>query len=133
MLVVIVTMLFTMSTTSSAETYSGTCGDNVTWEYEPETRTLYLMGTGKMKNYDLFSEAPWNEYSNNIVKAHIEGVENVGNYAFYGCESLETVVMSEHIQTIGCCSFYGCKSLEKLTIPSSVTVIEDEAFYGCSV
>ncbi len=132
--VTIITVLFAVTPMYTvASDYSGTCGENVTWEYVPETRNLYLMGTGDMNNYGLFSEAPWSEYSKHIGRVIVGGLNNIGDYAFYGCESLEFLMISDCIETIGERSFYGCKSLERITIPPSVTVIEDEAFSGCSV
>ena len=44
------------------------------------------------------------------------GVTEIGNNAFEGCESLESVNIPEGV-TIGEDVFDGCKSLESITIP----------------
>ena len=61
-----------------------------------------------------------------------EGVTKIGDYAFYGCESLASVVIPSSVTEIDDDAFYGCKSLSSVVIPSSVTKIGRGAFYGCS-
>ena len=47
-----VLMVFSiMPITASAETYSGTCGDNLTWTFDEGTSTLTIAGTGEMYSY----------------------------------------------------------------------------------
>ena len=51
--------------TASAATYSGTCGDNLTWEYDSATYTLTISGTGTMYDYP-HNKRPWESYEDNI-------------------------------------------------------------------
>ena len=60
------------------------------------------------------------------------GVTEIGKYAFEGCESLTSVVISEGVTEIGESAFEDCKSLTSVAIPSSVTIIGEMAFFGCS-
>lgn len=39
------------NTKASAATYSGTCGDNLTWTFDDETGELVISGTGAMYDY----------------------------------------------------------------------------------
>lgn len=55
----------------------------------------------------------------------------IGNYAFSGCSSLTNVNLSKRITSIGSFAFYGCSGLTSIIIPSSVTAIGNKAFYGC--
>ena len=58
---------------------------------------------------------------------------SIGDYAFYGCDSLTTVTFEEgsNLESIGEHMFYNCDSLESITIPSSVTSIGEYAFRDC--
>ena len=58
------------------------------------------------------------------------GVKNIGKYAFYGCDDLKNVIISEGVLIIGVDAFYGC-TLSHIIIPKSVERIEDYAFYDC--
>ena len=59
------------------------------------------------------------------------GVTSIGEHAFRGCTSLESVTIPSGVQTIGNRAFYNCTSLASVAIPSSVTSIGDEAFVNC--
>ena len=60
------------------------------------------------------------------------GITAIGHCAFYGCTSLETVIISEAVTSISSGAFGECTKLSSLTIPSSVTTIYSGAFYGCT-
>ncbi len=60
-----------------------------------------------------------------------EGVERVGNYAFYNCGKLASLTLPSGLLEIGQYAFFYCQRLASLTIPSSVTSIEDRAFSTC--
>ncbi len=59
-------------------------------------------------------------------------VTTIGEYAFSGCSSLSTIILSSSVQTIGIYAFEGCSGLTSIVIPSSVQTIEYSAFEGCS-
>ncbi len=59
-------------------------------------------------------------------------VTSIGDNAFSGCSSLESVDISGNVMSIGYQAFAGCSSLESLIIPSEVTSIGESAFQGCS-
>jgi len=40
----------------------------------------------------------------------------IGEYAFYGCTSLQTVVIPDTVTTIGYCVFEGCASLQAIIV-----------------
>ena len=58
-------------------------------------------------------------------------VASVGNYAFYGCEGLNSVNIPESVTSIGDYAFRECSRLTSVTIPNSVATIGQYAFYGC--
>ena len=60
-----------MSLSVSAETYTGTCGDNVTWELDTDTGVLEISGTGAMTNWTSYSSVPWYSYRQDIHNVNI--------------------------------------------------------------
>ena len=116
-------------------TYSGTCGDNLTWGLNAETGVLKIKGTGAMYDYNsgTSSSRPWYSYKSNIKSIEIaDGVTSIGNYAFYGCSGLTSVTIGNSITSIGNYAFHNCRSLTSVIIPNSVTSIGNNAFYYCS-
>lgn len=60
-----------------------------------------------------------------------EGVNDIADGAFSGCDKLTSVVLPESLERIGNSAFSGCSSLNGINIPESVTSIGDHAFEGC--
>lgn len=57
-----------------------------------------------------------------------EGVASIGDYAFYGCNSLTSITLPDSVTSIGFFAFVNCPSLTYVTLPESVTRIDDYAF-----
>ena len=117
---------------ASAATYSGTCGDNLTWSLDTETGELVISGEGEMDDY--CTECYWESYSYNTIKSITinEGVTSIGKYAFSVCKSLTSITIPDSVTSIGDVAFEGCTSLTSITIPVSVTSIGSSAFYYCT-
>ncbi len=60
-----------------------------------------------------------------------EGIEIIGNNAFYYCNSLKNITIPDSVNSIGEAAFSCCFSLESVTIPDGVTEIGNEAFSWC--
>ena len=60
-----------------------------------------------------------------------EGVTNIGDYAFYNCNSMNTIAIPNSLTSIGISAFQGCDNLTSIIIPDGVTSISDNAFRNC--
>ena len=106
-------------------------GSSVKWKLD-EDGTLWISGSGAMKDYDLYSQTPWSAKKSEIKKAVIENsVTNVGGNAFSQCINLESVTLPQSITVIGNQAFYRCKNLQSVNLPEDVTEIQDRAFTDC--
>ncbi|MDE5828628.1 MAG: leucine-rich repeat domain-containing protein, partial [Duncaniella sp.] len=59
-------------------------------------------------------------------------VISIGEYAFGGCSSLQSVEIPNSVTRIESKTFSGCTSLQSIAIPNSVTRIESYTFSGCT-
>ena len=60
-----------------------------------------------------------------------QGVESIGDEAFYNCEALTSITLPQGIERIGNYTFSNCKALTSITLPQGVESIGNEAFYYC--
>ena len=67
-----------------------------------------------------------------INEHDLQGATSIGNYAFYGCQSLTNITIPGSVTSIGNYTFRNCTSLTDISIPNSVTRIGNGAFYGCT-
>ena len=116
-----------------AQTYSGTCGSNLTWTYDSSTGTLNIQGSGEMKDHEFMMDAPpWYDMRNYAKKIVIgSGITSIGEAAFYDFTAVTNVTIPSTVKKIGDHAFVRCISLPGITIPSSVTSIGEGAFQAC--
>lgn len=69
-----------------------------------------------------------NELRTVVIPSHFV---KIGDYAFYGCQSIEDLVFLEGEMdlSIGKYAFSYCSAIDKFTIPARTTFIDDYAFY----
>lgn len=71
--------------------------------------------------------------SSSVVSIKLpDGITDIENRAFEGCNRLQTIDLPEGITSIPHHAFWRCSSLVSVHIPESVTAIEYDAFYDCS-
>ncbi len=76
-------------------------------------------------------------YENKSIISFIElqyftGLTNISEYAFHGCEKLESIVIPNSVARIDSHAFAHCISLASVVIPNSVTELGEAAFEGCN-
>ena len=134
---------------------SGSCGDSVTWAFDPLTGTLTINGTGPMWNYSEENPSPF--YDNDMITSVVinSGVTTIGAFSFYfTSDNIASVTIPNTVTSIGYCALYAtpitsinipdsvtyigndafrfCRQLTSVSIPHSVTIIGQEAFQYCS-
>ena len=118
-----------------AETYTGSCGDNLVWALNSESGTLSIMGSGSMTDTWTNSKKasiPWYSYRSYIRNIEIsEGVATIGNFAFAECSNLNSISLPLSLTKIGEYAFMECYSLPSFIIPDSVTTVGRRAFENC--
>ena len=60
-----------------------------------------------------------------------DGVQVIGECAFWKCDKLKRVVIPDSVKDIGVGAFMGCEALKEVVIPNSVTRIERDTFSYC--
>ena len=126
-------LLLLGSTLLHAETYNGSCGDNLAWTLDTKTGVLEISGTGNMTNWEP-GNSSWYLYRTYITSVIINnGVTNIGNCAFYNCINLSSVDIPDGVISIESDAFSHCYKLANIEFPNSLLSIGREAFFACSL
>ncbi len=132
MMVVCAIPMSTYAAEAEATVTSGTCGENVTWNYDDKTYTLTISGEGKMQDYD-YNNRPWETIEDNIKHVIIKnGITAIGACAFEDCENIITASIPDGVTSIGDGAFCYCISLTDIVIPNNVASIGIQAFQECT-
>lgn len=71
-------------------------------------------------------------YCSSLSSITLPNVNSIGSGAFYGCQKLTDILLSDKLTSIGSQAFYDCRKLSSSFIIPNVTSIEDRTFYGCN-
>lgn len=119
---------------ASANSYVGSCGENIKWSLNTVTGKLKLNGNGEFHDYDSPMSVPWNTYSKYIKEIVIEnGITEIAPYLFSSAKELTYVQIPRSVKSIGTDAFYGCSSLDSVDFAesSSLEIIGENAFAYC--
>jgi type II secretory pathway pseudopilin PulG len=61
-----------------------------------------------------------------------EGLTEIGNYSFSGCDAITSITIPSSVTRIGNYAFHQCTSITSITIPNSVTTMGSDVFSYCS-
>jgi len=122
-----------VSTSITVTVYEDACGESIRWIPADENGVLRIQGNGDMDNYDSVGSAPWYPGASEITDIYIsamngEGVTSIGNYAFSGLHNLRNVSFGWVLSHIGDYAFYQCSKLMSVVIPDTVKTIGEGAF-----
>lgn len=140
--------------------YSGYCGGegdgtNLTWELDSDG-LLTISGTGRMKDYNSYSDTPWSVRRSQINQVRVgddvtsldaeacwylteiekvilgDGITELEASSFRKCKKLKTVVLGNNVSEIGGSAFDGCQSLTSFVVPDGATEIKSYTFNDCT-
>lgn len=120
--------------TVAGSTITGACGEHLTWTLEDGTLTI--QGHAKMDDFrsqDVFTNEdlpfpPWHDYREQITSVVIgDGISNVGECAFFGYDTIQSVQFGSTVAEIGYHAFWGC-GIGELNLPDSLNYIGESAF-----
>ena len=89
--------------------------------------------------FDAYANPLYNEanlYLNDKLVTEVKpssNVSTINDFAFYGCQSLESVVIPESVTSIGWSAFCYCSTITSVVIPDGVRKISNYAFYDCNL
>lgn len=130
--VMYIAVLITVLPVSAAET-SGTCGENVTWEFDASTGVMTISGSGPIQDFQKYTDASWNEIRAEVKKVVIEdGVTAIGYKCFPFFTAMTEIVIPDSVKSIGRQAFVGCESLKSVNIPEGITEVPEFAFESCT-
>ena len=118
--------------TVTGDGLTGTCGESVYWSFD--AGQLTISGTGNMPDYTYnnYTSAPWySKLRNQITSLAVNGLSNIGDFAFYGYRNIKTITIASNVTNIGVSAFQYCSELEDVFLPDSLDTINKSAFYGC--
>ena len=61
-----------------------------------------------------------------------DGVAEISDCAFFGCNAIESLVVPNSVERIGKCSFFECRELSNIELGEGVQTIDENAFDGCT-
>lgn len=99
-------------------------------EYDAETKTFTVTGTGAIEDYS-YSGSPFYAIRSEVEHLVIgEGITRIGNYAFYQGSNLQSISLPSTLESIGQAAFRessGLTSISSEDLPN-LDVIEESAF-----
>ena len=73
---------------------------------------------------------PWGQVHE--VDRAAPGLTSIGEYAFYGCDSLTSLELPASLTNLGDDAFHGCSSMTSIELPAGLTSLGDCVFCDCS-
>ena len=74
---------------------------------------------------------PENKNENLKTVKFVDGITELVDYVFTGCDALQYVEIPKETTTIGVEAFSSCSNLKSIEIPNKVTIIGKNAFHSC--
>ena len=111
---------------------SGTCGDNAYWNFDKNSGTLTISGTGAIYDYT-GNDQPWRTHFSNAITSIVveEGITAIGDDALAWESNLVQITLPNTLERVGQYAFAGHVALKAVHLPDGVTELGDGAFAWC--
>lgn len=95
--------------------------------------SVVFLGESAFRDCKALTKADFSNAEFSILGEYIDnnGESQINGCVFYGCETLNEVLLPETVKAIGNYSFYNCGSLKSIKLPAAVESISSYAFYRC--
>lgn len=100
---------------------------------EPYTSKLSMDANGYLIYTDGADRILIGYYGKETELTLPDGITEINQAAFYGCDTLTNIIIPESVTRIGGYAFFRCKALQKIAIPDAVTKIEGCLFCNCEL
>lgn len=126
-----------------SDSLKGSFGEDIQWEFDIDTFSLSVSGSGAMPvytGYDIYTlesykakeNIPWYGFRHAIISADIgRTVSTIGEAAFYDCDKMKNVTMSDSVTKIDDYAFSECDKLESISFSDSISYIAPYVFIRC--
>lgn len=104
-------------------------GDDINYNYDENTATLTVFGSGDISDFaDEYSQ-PWQAYKNKAETLVIsDGITSIGAYSFAGFSALNLAKIADSVKSVNAFAFASCKNLNNLSFSNNITSIADSSF-----
>ncbi len=129
---VLAATLFCIQSGSSAKVYSGKYGNNTTWYYNTDTKTVTIDCKGKLQDATEYGPSlgwcrnRWYIKAKRVVFQ--KGITYIGAGTFDNFQNVEEVVLPEGLVSVGYDAFQDTHHLKEIRFPSSLKRIGRWAF-----
>ena len=107
--------------------------DGITWEIDGSgTLTINKDTETVIKDYTEANHAPWYNSRASIKLVILNGITQIGAYAFDGCTAMTDVSIPSTVKSINASAFNGCSSLTKVELPTGLTFLGEGVFTDCT-
>ena len=117
------------ASSSFAASNTGKCGENVTYEYDADSKTLTIRGQGRMYDYTTGvmhgpdvppgPVAPYSSFGETKYIVIEDGVTYIGDYAFLGLGRAETLTLGKDVASIGSAVFSTITNVSEIIVSAS--------------
>lgn len=108
------------------------CGENIEWFFNSSTKIIDVYGSGYMYNSTYKTFSTFHPIRNLVNVVNVgEGINSIGDLAFYYMTQMTTINLPESLEYIGINAFYSCKNLRSIKLSDKITVFKEYAFTRC--